>query len=142
MNFGKSKPPLAAPVPTADKRELMQTAAELEEANPAAFQPPPMSPAPVEGLSQLELDPWAFLDFQDPIEDAAMLAFQVAQLTVGMGEILRELATLREAVTNLVTLEDFPETIRAEIKARIERRLSDELPAATADVSGPDEGNR
>lgn len=60
------------------------------------FEAPPLNPAPVPDLADFQPDPWAFLAFADPIEDPGMLAFQVAQLTVGMGELLFQLTYLKE----------------------------------------------
>lgn len=65
------------------------------------FQGPDLAPAPVPELAQPELNVWAFLEYVDPIEHPEMLAFQVAQLTVGMGELLRMVADLAAQVDEL-----------------------------------------
>lgn len=56
---------------------------------------PAMSPVPVPTLA-VAPDAWAFLAYDQPIDDPGTLAFQVAQLTVGMGELKRRLDAMEE----------------------------------------------
>jgi hypothetical protein len=60
------------------------------------FDGPELNPVPIPDQvpSAFQPDPWGFLEFVDPIGDAQMLAFQVSQLTVGMGELKRRLETV------------------------------------------------
>lgn len=59
------------------------------------FEGPELNPVPIpEVPSAFQPNPWGFLEFIDPIGDAQMLAFQVSQLTVGMGELLRRIEAL------------------------------------------------
>lgn len=56
-----------------------------------------MSPVPVPELGAVpEIDAWAFLEYVEPIDDLAMLSFQVAQLTVGMAELKRQVDALND----------------------------------------------
>lgn len=56
-----------------------------------------MNPVPMPALGTLpDGDQWGFLAYVDPIEDPGMMAFQVAQLTLGMGELKRQLDELRK----------------------------------------------
>lgn len=68
---------------------------------PASDADVPLNPLPSPVLGVLpDADLWAFLDYTDPIEDPGMIAFQVAQLTVGMGELKRQIDELRETQRN------------------------------------------
>lgn len=99
-----SSQPALALVPTVDTAETVPfaTLADPRPAEPIPtttgldFEAPPLNPAPVPDLADFQPDPWAFLAFADPIEDPGMLAFQVAQLTVGMGELLGIVADLQQ----------------------------------------------
>jgi hypothetical protein len=92
MTSENSKPRAAEPVPGAAS-SWPEPGATVQTTG-LDFQGPELSPAPVPPLASPEFNIWGFLEFQDPIDDPAMLAFQVAQLTVGMGELLRRLEHL------------------------------------------------
>jgi hypothetical protein len=56
-----------------------------------------MNPLPALTIGTLPADElWGFLEYDHPIEDPSMLAFQVAQLTLGMRELKRQLGELSE----------------------------------------------
>ena len=116
MSLQKSEPPSALPVHNADIRTSWPEPGETTITTGLDFQGPTLNPTPVPPLASLELDPWAFLEYQEPIEHPQMLAFQVAQLTVGMAEILVRLRELE--------------------------RIVNELPSAAYDDGGPTEGHR
>jgi len=63
---------------------------------PLKFDAPPMNPLPGPQLATLpDVDVWGFLQYVEPVEDVGMLAFQVSQLTLGMGELKRQIDELR-----------------------------------------------
>lgn len=94
MKSLKSGPLSAPPVPNAAIRTSWPEPGETTITTGLDFQGPELNPTPVPPLASLELDPWAFLEFQEPIEHPQMLAFQVAQLTVGMAELLARLSAV------------------------------------------------
>ena len=56
---------------------------------------PKLHPLHVPALAVLaDSDAWDFLAYQDPIDDPGMLAFQVAAMTIGMGELKRRIEAL------------------------------------------------
>jgi hypothetical protein len=70
---------------------------ETSSTEPLEFEGPTMKPVPVPELGVVpDFDAWDFLRYVDPIDDPAMLAFQVAQLTVGMAELKRRLDAMEE----------------------------------------------
>lgn len=61
------------------------------------FEGPTLNPVPTpQFATPPDLDVWSFLEFVEPIPEINMLAFQVAQMTVGMAELKRRL----EAIEN------------------------------------------
>lgn len=58
-----------------------------------------MNPVEAPELAVLdEADAWGFLQYDAPIEDPAMLAFQVAALTVGMQMLKAQLEELKSCM--------------------------------------------
>jgi len=74
-------------------KRLLKGRRELPTLSQEANQP--LSPVPVPQLATLpDGDLWDFLHYSDPISDPDMLSFQVAQLTLGMGELKRRIDEL------------------------------------------------
>lgn len=63
---------------------------------PENFEGPALNPAPVPDFdcSGEFIDFWSFLEWMEPIGDAAMLAFQVSQLTAGMANLKQRIEEL------------------------------------------------
>ncbi len=59
---------------------------------------PVPTPEPIAALPPLDI--WGFLEFIEPIDAPEMLAFQVAHLTVGMGELKRKLERLENELSD------------------------------------------
>lgn len=79
------------------RERLTQKFRRSSKAKPLKFDASPLNPVPVPQIATLpEADLWEFLNYQDPIDGPEMLAFQVAQLTVGMGELKRQIDELKE----------------------------------------------
>lgn len=79
------------------KRRLGSKPRRRSSKEPLNFEASPLNPVPVPQLATLpETDVWEFLKYTDPIDGPDMLAFQVAQLTVGMGELKRQIDELKE----------------------------------------------
>lgn len=66
-----------------------------------SFEPPPTTPLDMPILATIpDADVWGFLQFDYPIEDPGMLAFQVASITVGLAVLKRKLEALERLVEN------------------------------------------
>lgn len=66
-----------------------------------SFEATPLFPLPPVQIGTLpDGGEWDFLRYVEPIGDAEMLAFQVAQITHGLGVIRRELDALKEEQLN------------------------------------------
>ena len=79
------------------KRRLASKPRRRSSKEPLNFEASPLNPVPVPQLATLpEADLWEFLKYQEPIDGPEMLAFQVAQLTVGMGELKRQIDELKK----------------------------------------------
>lgn len=61
------------------------------------FDGPKLNPVPVPELAALDSEAfWDFLRYVDPIDSGDMLAFQVAQLTIGMTDLKRRIEELED----------------------------------------------